>query len=120
MGIDIGATTIAGGLVTGAGDVLEVVQVRTHGGGPGTAVEALFGVVDTLLAKSAARGLPLLPQLFRGPAAADQQSQRPEAAPGDGRHACAHERTAQAIVTACNLFSNERTGKLAQHREILS
>ena len=60
MGIDVGATTIAGGLVTGAGDVLEVVQVRTHGGGPGTAVETLFGVVDTLLAKSAARGLPLL------------------------------------------------------------
>jgi len=26
MGIDVGATTIAGGLVTGAGDVLEVLQ----------------------------------------------------------------------------------------------
>jgi glucokinase len=60
MGIDVGATTIAGGLVTGAGDVLEVIQAPTHGNGPGTAVETLVGVVDNLLVKSAERGLTLL------------------------------------------------------------
>lgn len=60
MGIDVGATTIAGGLVTGAGDVLEVVQARTHGNGAGTAVETLLGVVDDLLVKTAARGLSLV------------------------------------------------------------
>jgi len=60
MGIDVGATTIAGGLVTGAGDVLEVVQARTHRNGAGTAVETLLGVVDDLLVKTAARGLSLV------------------------------------------------------------
>jgi len=60
MGIDVGATTIAGGLVTGAGDVLEVVQAPTHGGGPGTAVETLFDVIDDLDAKATARHLPLI------------------------------------------------------------
>ena len=59
MGIDVGATTIAGGLVTGAGDVLEVVQAPTHGHGPGTAVETLFEVVDDLLVKTAGTGLTL-------------------------------------------------------------
>src|SRR5262245_2485531 len=59
MGIDVGATTIAGGLVTGAGEVLEVVQAQTHRDGPGTAVETLLAVVDGLLRKTAAQGLRL-------------------------------------------------------------
>jgi len=59
MGIDVGATTIAGGLVTGAGEVLEVVQAQTHRDGPGTAVETLLAVVDGLLRKTAEQGLRL-------------------------------------------------------------
>ncbi len=45
MAIDVGATTIAGGLVTGAGDVLEVVQAPPNGDGPGTAVDPEKGVM---------------------------------------------------------------------------
>jgi glucokinase len=60
MGIDVGATTIAGGLVTGAGDILEVVQAPTHAHGPGTALDTLVDVVDGLLAKTTERGLRLV------------------------------------------------------------
>jgi glucokinase len=60
MAIDVGATTIAGGLVTGAGDILDVVQAPTHGHGPGTAVDTLFEVVDGLLAKTTERALRLV------------------------------------------------------------
>ena len=44
LGIDVGATTISGGLVTDQGDVLEVIQAATHRDGPGTAVETLLEV----------------------------------------------------------------------------
>lgn len=60
MAIDVGATTIAGGLVTGAGEILDVVQAPTHGHGPGTAVDTLFEVVDGLLAKTTERALRLV------------------------------------------------------------
>ena len=57
IGIDVGATTISGGLVTGEGDVSEVIQAATHRDGPGTAVETLLEVVGGLLSR--ARGLTL-------------------------------------------------------------
>jgi len=59
MGIDIGATTIAGGLVTDAGDVLEVVQAPTHRNGPGTAAETLLDVGDDLHRRTTERGVTL-------------------------------------------------------------
>jgi glucokinase len=59
MGIDVGATTIAGGLVTAAGDVLAVAKTPTHRNGPGTAVDTLLDVVDDLLRHAAERQLTL-------------------------------------------------------------
>ena len=59
MGVDVGATTISGGLVTSDGDVLEVVQAGTHLNGPGTAAETLLDVVDDLLRRTTRRGLTL-------------------------------------------------------------
>src|SRR5262249_44388934 len=59
MGVDVGATTIAGGLVTGSGEDLEVVQAPTQRDGDGTAVETLLAVVADLLRKTAQRGLKL-------------------------------------------------------------
>ena len=59
LGIDVGATTISGGLVTDQGDVLEVIQAATHRDGPGTAVETLLEVVGRLWSLARARGLAL-------------------------------------------------------------
>ncbi|MBI4269191.1 MAG: ROK family protein [Candidatus Rokubacteria bacterium] len=59
IGVDIGGTTTAGGLVTGAGEVLSVVRVPTHRHGPGTGVETLLDVVADLLARARARGIAL-------------------------------------------------------------
>ena len=59
MEIDIGATTIAGGLVTEPGDVLEVVQAPTHRNGPGTAADTLLDVVYDLLRRTTRRGVTL-------------------------------------------------------------
>lgn len=59
MGVDVGATTIAGGLVTGSGKDLEVVQAPTHRDGAGTAVETLLALVDDLLRKAAEQSLTL-------------------------------------------------------------
>jgi len=60
IGIDVGGTTISGGLVTPEGKVVDVVQVATHRDGRGTAVETLLEVVDGLVSDAAARGLPPL------------------------------------------------------------
>jgi glucokinase len=56
IGIDVGGTTISGGLVTPEGKVVDVVQVATHRDGRGTAVETLLEVVGGLVADAAARG----------------------------------------------------------------
>jgi glucokinase len=49
IGIDVGATTISGGLVTTGGDTLATVQAPTHRNGPGTAVHTLFEILDDLV-----------------------------------------------------------------------
>jgi glucokinase len=56
IGVDVGGTTISGGLVTPEGKVVDVVQVATHRDGRGTAVETLLEVVDGLISDAAARG----------------------------------------------------------------
>ena len=57
IGIDVGGTTTAGGLVTPDGAVLEHVQEPTHRRGPATALLTLLDVVDRLRDLARARGL---------------------------------------------------------------
>ena len=59
IGVDVGGTTTAGGLVTLDGQVLSVIQVPTHRRGPDTGVETLLEVVGHLLAEAHTRGLGL-------------------------------------------------------------
>ena len=59
IGIDLGGTTIAGGLVTPEGELLYALQRPTHGDGPGTALAALRRLVSELQAEGVARGLDL-------------------------------------------------------------
>jgi predicted NBD/HSP70 family sugar kinase len=49
IGVDVGATTISGGLVTYDGDILHDVQMPTRGDGLGTVVDRLLDVIDELL-----------------------------------------------------------------------
>jgi glucokinase len=57
LGVDVGSTTTAAGLVTPAGDVVSVLQAVTHRDGPGTALDLLLGLVGELLAQAGQRGL---------------------------------------------------------------
>jgi len=57
IGVDIGATTMAAGLVTRTGDVLHAIQCPTHRDGPGTALGTLLGCVRELLAHATTRRL---------------------------------------------------------------
>jgi glucokinase len=59
IGVDVGATTISGGLVTHAGDILHVEQVLTRGTGSATVVERLHGVIGELLGAARTAGLSL-------------------------------------------------------------
>jgi glucokinase len=59
IGVDVGSTTMSGGLVTADGEVLAVVQIPTLRDGRGSALDTLVGVVDGFLADAAARGLTL-------------------------------------------------------------
>jgi len=54
LGVDVGGSTIAGGLVTGAGDVLASVQISTHAGRHGDAVNALMTAIAQLRRDAAA------------------------------------------------------------------
>jgi glucokinase len=56
IGIDLGATTIAAGLVTPGGEVLHALQRPTHRDGRGTALAALLGLVQELLTDARAQG----------------------------------------------------------------
>ena len=60
IGIDVGATSISGGLVTSDGAVVAVDQRATHARGKGTAVETLLDLVDAMLAQARAHGLRVL------------------------------------------------------------
>ena len=57
IGVDVGASQIAGGLVTLDGDVLTHVQQRTRGGAGGDPVTRLLGVVAAVHVEARRRGL---------------------------------------------------------------
>ena len=56
LGVDIGGTTTAAGLVTPAGEVVSEVQAPTHRGGPGTAEQTIVELIDAARSEAAARG----------------------------------------------------------------
>src|SRR5262245_41618079 len=57
IGVDVGASSIAGGLVTPDGEVLTHVQRRTREGTGGDGVDRLLGVVATLHDEARRQGL---------------------------------------------------------------
>ena len=57
IGVDVGATTISGGLVTYEGDILHTLQTPTRGVRPGTVVEHLLDVIDDLLKGARTHGV---------------------------------------------------------------
>ena len=59
IGVDIGATTMAAGLVTPTGEILHAIQQPTHRDGPGTALTALRRLVRELAAHARTRQLSL-------------------------------------------------------------
>ena len=59
LGVDVGASTIAGGLVTDAGNVLASVQIPTHAGGHGTGTDALMTVIADLRRDAETQGIRL-------------------------------------------------------------
>jgi len=59
LGLDVGATTTAAGLVTHDGDVLHAVERPTHADGAGTAVKTVLDLVETMIAEAERRGLAL-------------------------------------------------------------
>ena len=56
IGIDVGATSISGGLVRSNGEVLATVETPTHASGPGTALKTLLGVVHDVHDHAQAKG----------------------------------------------------------------
>jgi predicted NBD/HSP70 family sugar kinase len=59
LGVDVGASTIAGGLVTAGGDVLASVQIPTHAGGHGSGLDGLMAVIAHLRRDAEAQGIRL-------------------------------------------------------------
>ncbi|HKC10251.1 MAG TPA: ROK family protein, partial [Methylomirabilota bacterium] len=57
IGVDVGGTTVAAGLVDPDGRVLEHHQVPTHARGPGTALETIGELLDRLGERARARGV---------------------------------------------------------------
>jgi glucokinase len=57
IGVDVGGTTISGGLVTPVGEVLTAVQLSTHRDGPGTALDDLLRIIDELVGQASDRRL---------------------------------------------------------------
>ena len=56
LGVDVGGTTIAAGVVSAAGEILAEAGVPTRGGEPGRAVETIARLVETVRAEAARRG----------------------------------------------------------------
>jgi glucokinase len=54
--VDVGTTSTSGGLVTPGGEVVLAIEARTHRDGPGTALDALLGLVSDLLDEASDRG----------------------------------------------------------------
>lgn len=59
LGVDVGGTTIAGGLVTTDGTILRDERVPTHRAGPGTARATLADLIESLLRRAEASGLAM-------------------------------------------------------------
>lgn len=57
IGVDVGGTTVAAGLVTADGLVLEHAQAPTHAHGAGRALEAIVELLDRLRDGARARGI---------------------------------------------------------------
>jgi glucokinase len=57
IGVDVGGTTTAAGLVGDDGEVLASISQPTHAGGPGTALASLEGVLDRIIPEAHGRGL---------------------------------------------------------------
>jgi len=60
IGVDVGGTTIAIGLVGPDGEVLEDAQAPTHARGPGTALDTLTDLLDQLQETARARGVAVI------------------------------------------------------------
>ncbi|HEY3064863.1 MAG TPA: ROK family protein [Methylomirabilota bacterium] len=57
IGVDVGATSLSGGLVTGDGEVLQVLERRTREDGAGTTLDRILAVIAALLAEARGRGI---------------------------------------------------------------
>src|SRR3989440_5942314 len=56
IGVDVGGTSISGGLVRDDGEVLATVETPTHVAGVGTALKTLLAVVHDVYAQARAQG----------------------------------------------------------------
>jgi glucokinase len=59
VGVDVGGTTMAAGLVTADGEVLAHAQEPTHRRGPGTALETLLDLLGAIEGTARIRGLEI-------------------------------------------------------------
>jgi glucokinase len=59
LGVDVGGTTTAAGLVTATGEVLIEAQSPTHAAGPGRALETIVGLIETIQAQARARDVSI-------------------------------------------------------------
>ncbi len=59
IGVDVGGTTVAAGLVAPDGRVLEHAQAPTHRHGPGTALDTIVALLDALREAARARGVAI-------------------------------------------------------------
>jgi glucokinase-like ROK family protein len=57
VGVDVGGTTTAAGVVTAEGDVLIADHAPTHGSGPATAWPTILTLLQSILDRAASRGL---------------------------------------------------------------
>lgn len=60
IGVDVGGTTIAAGIVDADGRVLADAQVPTHAAGPGTAERTIVELITNAKSEAAARGLEIV------------------------------------------------------------
>jgi glucokinase len=59
LGVDVGGTTTAAGLVTSSGEVLIEAQAPTHGAAAGRALETIVGLIETIREGARARGVSI-------------------------------------------------------------
>src|SRR5262245_46644436 len=57
IGVDVGGTSISGGLVRPDGEVLATVETPTHVSGPGSALKTLLAVIHEVHSRAGAQGL---------------------------------------------------------------